>query len=80
MVWSAVALEFVSDEDLLELADEGGPGSIEAQLLKELRNDRARDRQYFAFRVGEYCFTGPVPDARTEAELLILADLVDIAS
>ena len=75
-----MGLEFVSDENLVQLAEEAGEGSLEAQLLQELRRSRARDHQYFAFRVGEYYFTGPVPDARTEAELLALADLVDLAS
>jgi len=75
-----MSLEFVSDEDLVQLAEEAGEGSLEAQLLKALRSDRARDHQYFAFRVGEYYFTGPAPDARTEAELLALADLVELAS
>ena len=64
----------VSDAELERLAHEGGPLSIEARIARELRMQRAMDRQVFAFRVGEYYFTGPTPDARMEIALLDLAE------
>ena len=64
----------VPDEEVERLAKEQGPGSIPARVLAELRTQRAKDRQVFAFRFGNYWVTGPVPDARTEAELLEFAD------
>ena len=35
---------------------------------------RAKDRQVFAFRVGDYFVTGPLPDARSEARMIKLAE------
>jgi hypothetical protein len=64
----------VLDEELARLAQEGGPLSVEARVLIELGKRRAKDRQVFAFRVGDYYYTGPIPDARTEIALLELAD------
>lgn len=51
----------VSDAELERLAREGGPLSIEARIVRELRMQRAMDRQVFAFRVGDYYFTGRHP-------------------
>jgi hypothetical protein len=67
-------LEFVPDEELEHLAAEAGPESMPARILKGLRRARKRDRQVYAFRVGNYWITGPVMDARTEAALMDLAD------
>ena len=67
-------VEFVPDEVLERLAAEEGPRSIPARVLKGLRRKRARDRQVFAYRVGNYWITGPLMDARTEAALIDLAD------
>ena len=64
----------VPDEELARLAQEGGPLSVEARVLRELGKRRAKDRQVFAFRVGDYYYTGPMPDARTEIALLGLAE------
>jgi len=64
----------VPDEEVERLAKEQGPGSIAARVLAELRAQRAKDRQVFAFRFGNYWVTGPVPDARTEADLIEIAD------
>lgn len=64
----------VPDAELERLALERGPLSVEARIMTELRKQRAKDRQVFAFRVGDYYFTGPVPDARTEIALVDLAE------
>ena len=66
-------IEFVPDEVLEDLALEAGPASIPARVLRELWYARARDRQVFAFRVGDYWITGPLMDAKTEAALIDLA-------
>jgi len=47
--------------------------SIEALIIEELHQFRSMDRQVYTFRVGNYYFTGPVPDARTEGRLIDLA-------
>jgi hypothetical protein len=67
-------LEFVPDEVLEQLAVEAGPESVPSRMLRRLRWERARDRQVFAFRVGNYWITGPFMDAKTEAALIDLAD------
>jgi hypothetical protein len=67
----------VPDAELERLARAGGPLSVEARILEELREQRAKDRQVFAFRVGEYYFTGPTPDATTEIALVDLAEVDD---
>jgi hypothetical protein len=69
----------VPDEELLRLAEEAGPDSAAASMLRELRASRSKDRQYFAFHVNDYFFIGPVPDAETEADLLAMVDLLAIA-
>ena len=71
-----MALEIVrvSDCELARLAEEGGSQSVEALIVKELRKRRSRDYQVYAFRVGDFYFTGPVPDARTE---LAIIDIVE---
>jgi hypothetical protein len=51
-----------------------GPVSVEARVLLELRRRRAKDDQEFAFRVGDYYFVGPMPDARTELALIAVVD------
>ena len=69
-----VQIERVSDDELERLAEEGGWFNIEACVVEELRERRAKDHQVYAFRVGNYYFTGPVPDARTEVALLDFAE------
>ena len=49
-------------------------------MLRELSASRSKDRQYFVFHVNEYFFVGPEPNAETEADLLALADLLDLPS
>jgi len=60
----------VPDEELEQLAKEDGPRSVAAKVLAELRAERKKDRQVFAFRCGDYWITGPVPDVQAEAELI----------
>jgi hypothetical protein len=72
-------IKIVPDEELQQLAEEAGPTSIAASMLKELKSSRSKDRQYYAFHLDEYFFIGPVPDAETEADLLALADLLAVA-
>ena len=77
--FNAGPIKVVPDEELHRLAEEAGPDSVAATMLRELQASRLKDRQYFAFHVNEYFFIGPVPDAETEADLLTLADLLEIA-
>ena len=74
-----VAIEVVplSDVELAMLVLRAGPSSIEARVVVELCERRAKDRQVYAFRVGEYYFTGPTPDAETEIALVALAEDYD---
>jgi hypothetical protein len=39
-------------------------------VLARLRLQRAKDRQAFAFRQGDYWITPPMPDASTEVVML----------
>jgi hypothetical protein len=73
-VTMATELVAVSDLELTRLALLGGPTCAEAQVMRQLRAHRAKDRQVYVFRVGDYYFTGPIPDARTEIAMLDLAD------
>ena len=63
----------VPDEEVEQLAKEQGPGSIAARVLAKLHAQRAKDRQVFAFRIGPF-WIGPVPDGRTEAKMIEIAD------
>jgi hypothetical protein len=67
----------VSDDELRRRAESGGPASAEARVLEGLRLARAKDRQIFAFRVGDYYLTGPMPDAKTEAVMLGAAEIIE---
>lgn len=67
----------IPDQEVERLATEHGPGSIEARILTWLSCQRAKDWQVFAFRIGPCWITGPVPDGRTEAEMLASADQDD---
>jgi hypothetical protein len=70
----AIEVVQVPDDVLTLAAAEKGPSSVEAQLLTRLRSLRAKDRQVFAFRVGDYMIVGPVPDARTELAMIEIAE------
>ena len=64
-------MEHVADERLELLSIALGPCSTEANALALLRHQRARDRQVFAFRIGEHYMIGPMPDAATELMALM---------
>ena len=63
----------VREDQLRQQAIEQGPLSPPANILHRLREKRAKDRQVFAWQVGEYCFIGPAPDAETEMAMIDLA-------
>jgi hypothetical protein len=70
----AIEVVQVPDAVLMLAAAEKGPSSAEAQVLARLRLLRAKDRQVFAFRLGDYLIAGPVPDARTELAMIEIAE------
>lgn len=59
----------VSEEDLRRMAEEQGPRSAAATVLRNLTKERAKDRQVFAWQLGQYFFVGPTPDAEMEARI-----------
>ena len=75
----AAVLVLGGNVELVRLAEEAGPSSAAAAMLRELRYARSRDRQVFAFHINEHFFVGPLPDAKTEADLFAIAALADIA-
>ena len=70
----AIEVVQIPDDVLARAATENGPSSVEAQILACSRQLRARDRQVFAFRFGDYLIAGPVPDARTELAMIEFAE------
>ena len=58
-----------SEVDLQRLAEEEGPRSPAAAILRRLAKKRAKDRQVFVWQLGQYVFVGPVPDAEMEAKI-----------
>jgi hypothetical protein len=48
-------------------------------MLAELRKERAKDRQVFAFRYGPYWLTGLVSDVHTNPDLIERVDKDGIA-
>jgi hypothetical protein len=74
------SVKTVPEEELERLGEEAGPSSVAAEMLRALKNYRAKDRQVFAFHINECFFIGPVPDAKTEADLLAIAELTDLRS
>jgi len=69
-------MEHVTDERLEVLSETLGPNSTEAKALELLRYYRARDRQVFAFRIGEHLIIGPMPDGRTKLMALMAHECV----
>jgi hypothetical protein len=67
-------MEHVTDERLEALSMALGPNSTEARALEHLRDYRARDRQVFAFRIGEHLIIGPMPDGRTRLMALMVLE------
>jgi hypothetical protein len=68
------SLDLVPDEEVERLAKKHGPGSVAAEVWAELSAQRAKDRQVFAFRCGDWWITGPVPDIHAEADLVEWVD------
>ncbi len=54
----------VSEEDLKRLAEEQGPRSAAATVLRNLTKKRAKDRQVFAWQFGQYYFVDRLPMPR----------------
>jgi hypothetical protein len=69
-----VEITQVSEEDLKRLAEEQGPRSAAATVLRNLTKKRAKDRQVFAWQFGQYYFVGPAPDAEMEARIRDFAE------
>ncbi len=59
----------VPEEHLKRLAEEEGPRSAAAMILRSLAKKRAKDRQVYAWQLGQYYFVGPTPDAELEARI-----------
>ena len=59
----------VSEEDLKRLAEKQGPRSAAATILRDLTKKRAKDRQVFAWQLGQYYFVGPPPYAEMEVRI-----------
>ena len=51
------------------LTEEQGPRSAAATVLRNLTKKRAKDRQVFAWQLGQYYFVGPPSDAEMEARI-----------
>ena len=64
---AAPEMLLVLDEDLRQLAEEGGPACAEAQALVQLKSQRAQDLQVHCYRVGDIYLTGPLADATEPA-------------
>ena len=64
-----VEITQASEEDLQRSAEEEGPGSPAAIILRNLAKKRAKDRQVFVWQLGQYYFVGPTPDAEMEARI-----------
>jgi hypothetical protein len=65
-------MDLLTDEELERLAARDGPESLAARVLVALRDQRAQDRQVFAFRLGEYYVIGPMPDAETDLTMMLI--------
>lgn len=49
----------IPDEHPKRLAEEEGPRSAAAMILRSLAKKRAKDRQVYAWQLGQYYFIGP---------------------
>jgi hypothetical protein len=63
-------IEPITDEELARIAQEKGPSSSAATILRQLSRKRAKDRQVFAWRVVAYYFIGAAPNAETEVAMI----------
>jgi hypothetical protein len=64
-------MDLIPDHELERLAVEHGPGSVEANALAELRQERAQDKQVFAYRAGKFIVIGPKPTPQDELAFLL---------
>jgi hypothetical protein len=71
----AIKTVFVSDDVLMQAAQDKGAASVEAKVLSALSRERRKDRQVHAFLVGDYWMTGPLPDARAEQVIIGVQEL-----
>ena len=69
-------MEHINDDRLELLSIAHGANSAEATALTLLRQQRARDRQVFAFRIGDHYMVGPMPDAQTNLMALMAHEFV----
>ena len=70
-------MELLPDEELERLAAERGPDSLEAQTLADLRQQRAQDKQVFAFRLGKFLVVGPMPTPEEETAFLLANEVAN---
>jgi hypothetical protein len=68
-------MDLLPDTELERLAQRDGPDSLAARALADLRTQRPKDKQEFAFRLGEYYVIGPMPDAETELNMVLIAEV-----
>jgi hypothetical protein len=65
-------ISHVPDEELRALAKREGPKSPASDILQRLVRKRLKDHQVHVWRLGQYYFVGPIPDARTELQMIEL--------
>lgn len=65
-------ISHVPDEELRALAKREGPKSPASDILRRLVRKRLKDHQVHVWRLGQYYFVGPMPDARTELQMIEL--------
>ena len=64
-------MDLIPDDELERLAVEHGPGSVEAEAVSELRQERAKDKQVSAYRLGKFVVIGPEPTPQDELVFLL---------
>jgi hypothetical protein len=64
-------MDLIPDDKLERLAARHGPGSVEANALGELRQERAKDKQVSAYRLGKFIVIGPEPTPQDEVMFLL---------
>lgn len=61
----------IPDDELERLASKHRPESVEANALADLCNERARDRQVFTFRLGDFIVIEPESSAEEELVFML---------
>jgi hypothetical protein len=64
-------MRLVPDDELERLVAEKGSECLEADTLAQVRQQRAQDKQAFAYRLGEFYVVGPTPSAAEELIFLL---------